>query len=501
MTELSFAVLPFVRTDAEVDLGGLQLWESTAPGWRTRFGCDPPQLLGLYHGRDGRPTRSLSILSKATGAPTTLAEYQDAVVILSTADWLRGHSGTASDHWVFEPWRIDSGDEDHVRLSKFSMNLTNAEHDRFYPDPYTRSTRFNVLTTQDAVHGLGALAADASAASRGKLTALWHLYLARRDSPHFGSLFEDLEAIWSAFEAWYQIPPRVDYANGSRLARLARTWLPRPVGQRIIPGLFNRPSRSGVVFARMREALKDVLQPRLERPLADLLTELYDLRNEQTHGGAPQRHRLRREAEDAHALGLALEVWRTCLEIELFGRNPFTQHEVALRLRDTFLEKSIRDSLLAAFAGTKRTDWYNAAGAPDKPELLREAAPVIKEALTIRTPARRYKAQAAARNARRTALLVLSAWTTLAASRADCVEKQEPTAGLLEQMSAAAKLKQPDAVDGAMVKELVQRKAFDPEEYSEELGDALGDIGGLDYADWCHLVIRLHELVSGYELL
>ena len=358
MAQLDFAVLPFIKVDSPVRVGAFTLWSNTPSQWQSRLGCTPPALLDLYRDRGGRKLGAdLSILSSAAGTPVEFASYQDSVVVLSTAAWLRGITGTASDPWLFEPWRIDSGDDDHIRIGKFSMNMTDAANDGLYPEPYTHPVRFNTFSCMDVVSKLEPLLTAGDDLSRSRLTALWHLYLARRGAPYFSSAFEDVEAVWSAFEAWYQLPKAGVYTEQSRLAELLRAWAPRALVRRLRPSILARNGRDTLVFAGIVAQLETILDTRVERSLRALLDELYALRNEQSHGGAPAPSRLRRAQEDAHILGLALASWRIIIEHFLFSDSLFVVSELRARLRDTFLERAIHDRFLGAFANTDRRQW------------------------------------------------------------------------------------------------------------------------------------------------
>ncbi|WP_437999673.1 hypothetical protein WMF26_06900 [Sorangium sp. So ce185] len=425
-------------------------------------------------------------------------------MVLSTADWVRGISGSASDSWIFEPWRIDSGDDDHIRVGKFSVNLTDSGHDRLYPDPYTRFVRLNVLSTANAIRKLSPLLTADDAASRAKLTALWHLYLARRDAPYFGSPFEDLEAVWSAFEAWYRLPKSTGYRDDSPYARFLREWTPRAVARRLRNGVWERRPRSALVYDGVSQSLHKILDARIERDLSGLIDELYALRSEQTHGGAPERERLRREEQDAHVLGLAFAVWRYLIEYELFEDNIFVAGELASKLRDTFLERSIYDRLLQAFDKTDRKDWCDDTGVPSNPDMVASCRGLFQEVLDITVVPRRYRHTTKARDARRKALLVLSAWMKAAATKDPTTSNERPIVGLLQEISSAAatyKKQSPDKMDDAMVKALLRRNVHEEDSFDAHLLAKMGDLAGIHFPTWCRLIVRLHELASGYQLM
>ena len=502
MAPVNFAVLPFVRVDGAMKVGALTVWPSTAVQWKTRLGVAPPKLLELYRDRLGRTLQEhLSIMSPSPGQPVSFGQYQDAAVVLSTAEWLRGVFGPASDAWIFEPWQVEEGDDHHSRFGKFSMNMTDADNDRLYPDPYTSLARASRYSYGDILQRLDPLLTSGQNDARQRLTALWHLYLARRNAPYFGSPFEDLEAVWSAFEAWYQLPRHAGYADKSRVATFIRAWVPRTVSRRLCGKVLERVSRATLVSEGVLQDLRPILDARTTGELRSLIQELYDLRNTQSHGGAPPPERLKREQQDAHVLGLALSVWHILLEHTFFGDELLTGSHLQRRLRDTFLERALHDALLAAFKDRTRLDWCDDAGKPGDPAHVVAQKDLLYEVTEMNVIPRRYRRLPPARRACHTALLVLSAWVKSIDARGGTGSAARVVASFRAEADMVWKGKTGDERDRELVRLILKHKLHDRESFESASFAEIGDLGGIDLPTWARIVVRLRELSVGHELV
>src|SRR5438105_9160424 len=77
MTQLDFAVLPFVKVDAAIRFGGFTLWPNMPAQWLQRFKCEPPKLLELYRDREAASRDDdMSILSPDNSANVTFERYR-----------------------------------------------------------------------------------------------------------------------------------------------------------------------------------------------------------------------------------------------------------------------------------------------------------------------------------------------------------------------------------------------------------------------------------------
>lgn len=265
-SEITFAAVPYAALvgSQAVALGGFTLWPNTPGEWVARTGVDGTGFMEMYRtGPQAVPvTHHGSVLTRNDLGPAALEEFRRIVVSLSTAAWLEDRAKAAADPWVFDVWpRVPTAklaaDMHFLRESKFSVNVTNAEFDRFYPTPFTHT--LNVGGSHWCPI-LGFLHNELSKdRSDSIVTALSYFHLARFQTPYFTSPADDIESLWSGFEAMYDLKRKPAAARLQGLTSRLPRRLRRAIDELLRPETDERDKTPKAFIARLREELEPQL--------------------------------------------------------------------------------------------------------------------------------------------------------------------------------------------------------------------------------------------------
>ena len=498
--KLSFAIFPFIHVTSPVQFGPYVLWKNAPSEWNKYLGSDESAFTRMYRGRDGEPVEdSASILSRTDGAESSYEQWLDAAACLSTAAWLTDPLLPDADPWLFEAWSIPAGEHDFVRVGKFSRNLTDSEFDRLYPTPYTHSRTFNAYSAQDALKYFGSRLDRSNKDSRALLTALGHLYRVRRGAPYFTSAFDDVEAIWSALEAFSQLGRDTTFLDDRPLTQWARRYLPPALLRRVNWDPGKRLTRCEEVARFLRTDLATLgLVDATWRHIVTILAELYSIRSEFTHGGSPERARLLSGVHGAGLIEMSLFLWQTVLQLRVADGNIFTAGHLAQSLVDILHEKEVHDGLIEIVRSTKRNDWFDAASPHTGSELHKRARDVASSLRHVSTVTGRYRGSPAARHAKKTLTLALSEWLKYLGP---ATSGFPPTDGLHARLTDFINTYKPDAdrIELEFAKELVRRGATEPSPPGEAQQEPLL-CGSLPLSDLALLFVRLESLYVGYNV-
>lgn len=527
MDTITFAVLPFIHVRKDTQLGPYTLWPNTPENWRRHLGTDESAFLDRYRLSSGENCGSeASVLTRPDPLPPGRQHWSDAVVALSTCDWLSDPRAGDSSPWLFEASTIKRGDHDIVRFGKFSWNLTDTEHDALYPDPYTNPRTFDAYLATDQLKYFEQHLGRQNDSSARLMTALEHLYRARRSAPYFGSPFDDIETLWSALEACYETPIDGVYRYTSAANRFIRDWAPKKAFSQLLekhPQIFERLGVSSKPWDRLRKSdlvarqLIDELRPvnsdtRVDTELFNIVDQLYTARNLFTHGGQPDQSALLVENQGADLRDLVFTIWWVLLSQRISGTNPFTSADLQRRLRNRILEKTIHDELVNSLRSSRRDDWCDDNGEAGDPEALERAAMAIQDALTIEPVSRRYHTRSSyplaksIPNAKQTAVLALSAWLkhTEKASPAQ-IAATPPLVGFYDELSGIlssgkSKKMAKNLIERDLVKAIVRRRAHEETSYTRSARATLILGKRIPIWQWIAAVKRLEELSVGHEI-
>jgi hypothetical protein len=200
------AILPYVKTTKTIKLNGFSIWANTLENWVSHTGKDYTPLTKPYVGLNGRPRgENASIVSRDNGQPTTLGEFRDIVVSLGAISWLS--EGKGSDAWVFESWPLPEHPDPNavfLRQGKFSRTIGTPSTDKFYPSPYTHDARIGPNIPQEIFDYFESELRKQR--DESIVISLSHFHRARFETPFFSLPVDDIETLWSGFEAYFHFP-------------------------------------------------------------------------------------------------------------------------------------------------------------------------------------------------------------------------------------------------------------------------------------------------------
>jgi hypothetical protein len=314
---ITFAAVPYVKTQAPFDLGPWRLWPNTTADWTREMGVDLTWFMRIYERSNGAPVDSSgSILTRSDNVAATREEFRDAIVAFSTLAWLAGD--WRADPWIFELWTMprNVNELDHfARRGKFTTNVTNARLERVRFGPYVFPLEMKPWFPPMMLDFMRSELARRD--DSRMLRALRQLHEVRFETPYFSSLGNDLEALWTGFETLFL--PR----------QPAQQQLPMSLFERLLRALRRPPDvrRPTRLYAAIERDLAGTtgVHPRSYSQTAAFVALLWDARNAHSHDGVTEPD-VDIEKSHLNLLSMGLSLFRDLLRIRVAQGAGDTVH-------------------------------------------------------------------------------------------------------------------------------------------------------------------------------
>ncbi len=509
-TEITFAAVPYVSlVDQPIRLGGYTLWPNTTDEWIARTGVDATRFLEMYRNHKGYPIGSnASVLTRDDLGNASVEDYRQIIVSLSTAAWLEDRAKAAADPWVFERWHVPTSEltanAHFLREGKFSINVTSAEHDRFYPTPYTHPVSVGGRHWSAVLKFLDVELKK----PRGEsiIVALSYFHLARFQTPYFTSTTDDIESLWSGFESMFDLKRR---AAPTRLEGLM-TWLSPRLRRCIDELLRSDHDQRDKTPKLLVERLRAEIAPQV--PLSDDLwaeaenwaVQFYAVRNEHSHGERQPTQGLMVEQYGRSVYAAALIMLECILKLRALGDDLFLVGRLQPQLQYLFSAKMVVDSVVEMLRKSDRKEWYPRDGSTAQQNKV-EALSTLLLALTQVPPGYvSRRGDPRVKDAQQKMGLVLSQWSKdLLATPPSGVELS-PVATVDSTIRGKLKTtKDPAEIDYAVAFELTGRDAFVADGYgvtADAPPPSLLLCGKIPIWRWCDAYVKLVETFQGHPL-
>ncbi|MCA3013829.1 MAG: hypothetical protein INH41_15725 [Myxococcaceae bacterium] len=455
----------------------------------------------MYRSRSDEPVAAAgSVLTRKGGAQPTREEFRDAITALSTLAWL--DQTPSADPWLFEVWSVpnDATPADGFRrVSKFSTNHTDPQVDRVRPSPYV----FPITLRPDIPKAVTAFveAELLKGPENAVLRALGQLHEVRFETPYFTSLGNDIEALWTGFEAFLlpSTPPRAPPSEGGLLHRLRRA-LHVLLGSST-PKLMRSERLAAAIGVEL--AVPGV-RPETLAGINAFVERLWAARNSHSHAGHTEPP-IALESLGTTALSAGLRLFPLLLKIRIartVGDEIFIQAPAVERLNEIFLRERTIESVVGFLGKEQGKNWYPPG--PERTEELERLKSQLIDLVGFESVAGWAERREVAK-ARGFVRRVLTAWlkglqaTGPAGAGADYDGLANfPTldASCLKSLKAAGitGTALEDALDDQLVEEAISSDLWrDPAPNPSLLGRAI------PLWLWVRTFVRLHELFIGYE--
>lgn len=498
----AFAAVPYVRVQRPIELGPWRLWANAKADWVRETGLDLTWFMEMYRSRADEPVAAAgSVLTRTGGGHPTREEFRDAITALSTLAWL--DQTPSADPWLFEVWSVpnDATPADGFRrVSKFSTNHTDPQVDRVRPSPYV----FPITLRPDIPKAVTAFveAELLKGPESAVLRALGQLHEVRFETPYFTSLGNDIEALWTGFEAF--LLPRAPHApprEGGLLHRLRRAL------DVVLRTSAPKPRRSARLAAAIEVELKGSrVRPETTAGINAFVEKLWDARNSHSHAGHTEPP-IALEALGTTALSVGLRLFPLLLKIRIarsVDDDIFLLEPTVERLNEIFLRELTIDSVVGFLGKEEAKNWYPPA-AERRDELERLKVQLI-DLIGFKSVAGWAKRREVGR-ARGFVRRVLTAWikglqaTGATGSSADyqaLANFPALDAACLKSLKAdgLTGTELEDALDARLVEEAIGSDLWrDPAKTPSLLCQAI------PLWLWVRTFVRLQELFIGYELV
>ena len=474
-----FAAVPYVEVGAPFEMGPWRLWPNTMDHWLRETGRDHTPFMRMYRGRyfgrsqqPGAVEAKGSVLTRVGGKSPTREEFDHAIHALSTLAWL--DEEPSADPWLFEIWHLTGDQRDFFsRVSKFHHNITTPEIERVYATPYTFPIRLRPSIPGELVSFIAAELAKP--AKDSLLRSLGQFHAARFDTPYFSSHGNDLEAIWSGFEAWF-LPQKTAEKDTSMAAAI---W--RELGG--VPGI----------------------DTRLEAAIQTFVQRLYLARNGHTHQ-AQEPSPEDSMALDRSLLFLGLDLASAILKIRAFKSNDWFVSRRASALFESFFRMPRSREFVAMLGKIKNAEtWYAALRAGTQSSFaFSDLAAALGDVLSFESRDG-FRGDADVRGAASTMGRVLSCWIgDLSGVQLGAIATLPTQARqALDRLKNEGK-RGADLVEG-LNHERVEALLACQDEWRAggtlDPNDTQQLCGQVSLRQWIQGVVRMHELFLGYELL
>ncbi|WNG33386.1 hypothetical protein F0U61_06945 [Archangium violaceum] len=395
---------------------------------------------------------------------------------LATIAWLGGDKG--SDAWVFESWPLPATpdpDAAFIRQGKFSQTIGTPSTDRFYPSPYMHNAHLGPNIPQaffDYVESELRKPRDQSI-----VISLSHFHRARFETPFFSLPVDDIETLWSGFEAYFHFP------------------FPLPPNT----------SRDQHMLACFEKELQGKpLRVEFWDGLKKWIHAAYDVRCRHTHGSDVPDMDLALQSHDIYLLHAGLTLAESLMKLKAVS-SDFYQEEVVERLNHLFIMRATIDGITSLLK-VNRKSLYPGDGrfSPADFNSLRQLFEDLVSFRAIHLGNRGNDNKAIA-SARKKLGLVLSGWSKDLGNNPPAGVRVGDLASIGQVIQDAAEEKlDDDEVDKRLALYLIEAGLHDRDNIIESEEDA--EIGGLMMGGvipiWLVVdaFIRLEEIYLGYAL-
>ncbi len=469
------AILPYVRTIKDITINGFTLWPNTSGNWISKIGKDYTPLTTAYVDQRGKPVgASASILSRDNGQSATLAELRDVVVSLSSIAWLQ--RTRAADSWVFESWPLlDQQDPDpyFVRIGKFSRTIGTPSTSRVYPSPYTYPIQFGPEIPQPVLDYFDAELKKPKESSI--ITSLSHFHRARFETPFFSLPIDDIETLWSGFEAYFHFP------------------FPLPPAT----------SRNQHMLDSFKNELKnEPLRQEFWGGLEKWIDATYLARCKHTHGSEVPDVDLLLHPYDADLLHLGLTLAGALIRLRAMSGNDYIRFDTVERLNHLFIVRSTIDAVATRLKADRKS-LYPGDGTLSQTDFS-ELRQLLQDLVAFQTVHPGYRNSKLIADARKKLGLVLSAWAeelTKNPPQSVNVEYLSGVREIIKEGSAAKKSN--DEIDKEIALHLVNSELYYPGSFIESGNADIEKLkmgGAIPFWLVVDAFIHLEELYIGYEL-
>ncbi|HYH96657.1 hypothetical protein [Hyalangium sp.] len=468
------AILPYVRTTKDITINGFTLWSNTPANWLSKIGKDYTPLTIAYVDQRGKPVGArASILSRDNGQSATLAELRDIVVSLSSITWLQ--RTRAADCWVFESWPIldqQGPDPYFVRIGKFSRTIGTPSTSRMHPSPYTYPIRLSPGIPQPILDYFDAELKKPK--ENSIITSLSHFHRARFETPFFSLPIDDVETLWSGFEAYFHFP------------------FPLPPAT----------SRDQYMLDSFKNELKnEPLRQEFWVGLKKWIDATYLARCKHTHGSEVPDADLLLQPYDAYILHLGLTLAEALIRLRAMS-GDYIRFETVERLNHLFIMRSTIDSV-AARLRVDRKSLYPGDGTLSQTDFV-ELRQLLQDLVAFQTVHPGYQNNKPIADARMKLGLILSAWAEELTKNPPPAVNIEYLNGIREIIKEGTKAKKSnDEIDKEIALHLVGSELDYPESFIESDNADIEKLkmgGEIPFWLVVDAFIRLEELYIGYEL-
>jgi hypothetical protein len=312
----------------------------------------------MYRDQQGHPVGVAgSVLTRSDGEQVGREQFRDAITAFSTVAWLG--LDRSADPWLFEVWRVPSNLTPHDRFArrgKFFINHTAFAYEKVGPNPYT----FPITLRADLPDML--IDFIKSELLKGTdnpvLRALSQLHEVRFETPYFTSQGNDVEALWTGFEAL--MPPDASPVSSSP------SWLRFRILRKLWGALFTRraqhTNRADLVAITIHKELAQVpgIHSEATAGIGIFLDKLWKARNVHSHAGHGEPA-IQLEVLGSNVLAVGIRLFELLLRIRIAvkaGDDIFFLPQAVSELNELFKRESTIKSTIDYLSKLIPRDWY-----------------------------------------------------------------------------------------------------------------------------------------------